>query len=310
MGDTSGHELPKIEALARYGRFTVERAHIPDAPEVFLASPCLRPARPDGASERIIVQSGLRNGAWTPEFVARNAIIWLRNWERQQLFYSQPSENQSHEQWRYDAVAAALRDLMQQYPSLAEEDFSFLTACSDADPNAWAKLSPHERARRSWWNWDEGGYYAWEAGRLAKRMLGERLAQVGAFDVHALRLLWPDGREEPASQQGIPWYEFVLCAEEPLRLLCTGWWVGAPGTVSLEPDKMVEDIGIWLGAMCLDSANDVEYAARFADEEMRAHILEGVDWRQAQHDAIWPAWKEARAAHPGPQIIYHDDPDT
>jgi hypothetical protein len=110
---------------------------------------------------------------------------------------------------------------------------------------------------------------------------------------------------------GGPWYEFILRAEEgPAQLLCTSWWGGAPGTVSLAPAKIVEDIEIWLGSMCLDIANGFEYAARYADEGTCAQILERVTQRQAQHDAALPAWKEARAAHPGPQIIYYDEPDA
>ncbi len=311
MGDPSSRKLPEVEVMARYVTFTVERNHIPSAPQLFIAFLCLRAPLPDGTSERIIIQSRLRNNSWTPEFVARNAIIWLRNWERQQVKYPPALDDQSREKWRYDAVEAALCDLMQCYPDLTLEDFSYLAPCSDADTDAWMKLSPRERAKRSWWLWDEGGYYSWEKEELVERVLGERLKRVGAFDVHALRLHRPERREEPASQHGIPWYEFVLRAEEePLRLLCTSWWSGAPGTVSLEPDKTVEDIEIWLGSMCLDIANGLEYTSRFADEETRKRILEGVARRQAQYDAVLSAWKEARAAHPGPQIIYHDNPET
>lgn len=304
-------ESPYIEQVERIGPFTVERTYIPSAPNVFLVFLCLRANGPDEASERIIIQSRLRNNSWTPEFVARNAIIWLRNWERQQVKYPLAPNDHSHEESRYDAVEAALRDLIHRNPSLAEKDFSYLTACSNSDSDVWTKLSPRERAKLSWWDWDDGRYYAWENGERVERILDERLAQVGAFDVHALHLRWPDDHEEPASKHSGPWYEFVLRAEEgPLRLLCTSWWGGAPGTVSLEPAKVVEDIEIWLGSTCLDIANGLEYAARYADEGTRAQILEGVTRRQAQYDAVLPAWKEARAAHPGSQIIYHDEPEV
>jgi hypothetical protein len=310
MGDPSRHNPPGATAVvARYGAFTVERtriSHPPPARDTILTFLCLWAAGPDGTSERIIIQSGLRNGSWTLEFVARNAIIWLRNWERHSVTYPSGPEAKLRDEWRFDRVEAAVRDLAQLYPSLALEDIAYLTACSDPDPDAWVKLSPRERARHEWWRWDEGGDYAWESGERVERVLGERLAQVGAFDVHALRLRWPDGREETAS-----WYEFILRAEQgPLRLLCTSWWGGAPGTVSLEPAKTVEDIEIWLGSMCLDIANGMEYAARFADEETRARIMEGVTIRRAQYDAVLPAWNDSRAAHPDPQIIYHDNPDA
>jgi hypothetical protein len=312
MGDPSSHKLPEVEVIAHIGPFTVERTHIPNGPNILLAFLCLRTNSPDEPNERIIiVRSGPRNNSWTPEFVARNATIWLRNWERQQVKYPPAPDDRSREEWRYDAVATALRDLMQRYPNLAPEDFSYLAPCSNTSPDAWAKLSPRERAKRSWWLWDEGGYYSWEDGELVERVFGERLAQVGAFDLHALRLRWPDGHEEPASQHGIPWYEFVLCGKEgPLRLLCTSWWGGSPGTVLQEPAKTVEDIEIWLGSTCLDIANGLEYAARFADEETRERILAGVARRQAQYDDVLPAWKEARTAYLGPQITYRDKPEA
>ena len=298
-------EPPHVEQVARIGLFTVERTHIPNAPNIFLAYLCLWANSLDETSERIIIRSGLRNDSWTPEFVTRNAVIWLRNWERQQVKYPPTSDDRLREEWRYDAVSTALRDLMQSFPDLALEDISYLGPCSDSDHDAWNKFSPRERAKRSWWSWDEGGNYAWENGERVERVLGECLTQVGAFDVHALRLRWPDGREELTS-----YYEFVLRTEqEPLRLLCTSWWGGAPGSVSLEPAKAVEDIEIWLGSMCLDIANGLEYAARFADEETRARIQEDVERRQAQHDAALPAWKEARDAHPGPRINYPDEPE-
>ena len=104
--------------------FTVERTHIPNASNIFLAFLCLWATGPDGTNERIIIQSGLRNDSWTLEFVDRNAIIWLRNWERQQLLYPPTPEDQPHEEWRHAEVEAALRDLTQLYPGLAEEDFS------------------------------------------------------------------------------------------------------------------------------------------------------------------------------------------
>jgi hypothetical protein len=136
------------------------------------------------------------------------------------------------------------------------------------------------------------------------RVLGERVEQVGAFDLHAVRLRRFDGRDEPAA-----WYEFMLRVDQKaVRLLCTSWWSGAPGTVSLDPVKLAEEIEGWLGSLCLDIANGLEYAARFADDGTRAHILEGVAKRQAQYDAVWPAWRSVRTAHPGPQIHYPQEP--
>jgi hypothetical protein len=195
---------------------------------------------------------------------------------------------------------------MQRYPSLASEDFSYLTACSASDPDAWKKLSAHERAKRSWWVWDEDGYVAWEDGERVERALGERIGQVGAFDLYAVRLHRSDGREEPAS-----WYEVVLRVDErAVRLLCTSWWGGVPGTVSLDPAKIADDIEGWLGSLCLDIANGLEYAARFADAVTSTHILEGVAVRQAQYDAVLPAWRTVRTAPLGPQIHYPEEPDT
>jgi hypothetical protein len=80
--------------------------------------------------------------------------------------------------------------------------------------------------------------------------------------------------------------------------------------VSLDPAKIVDDSEDWLGSVCLDIANGLEYAARFADDVTRAQILDGVAVRQAQHDAVLPAWRAARAAHPGPQIHYPEEPDA
>jgi hypothetical protein len=305
MADAFEREAPWIEEVERYGAFTIERTHIPTAPMLLLVSLCLRTTQPDGMSERITIRSGLLQGSWTLEFVARNVIIWLRGWKLQQIKYPPAPEDQSREAWRYDAVEAALRDLMQCYPSLASEDFSYLTACSPSDPDTWAKLSPRERAKRSWWLWDEEGYFAWVDEERVERILGEQVGQVGVFDIHEVRLRRPDGREDPAS-----WYEVALRVDEQsMRLLCTSWWGGAPGTVSLDPAKIVEEIEGWLGSLCLDIANGLEYAARFADDGTRAHILQGVATRQAQYDAVLPAWRAAQMAHPGPQIHYPEEPD-
>jgi hypothetical protein len=306
MADAFEREAPTIEAVERYGAFTIERSHNPKVPMIVLVSLCLRTTRPDGMGERITIQPGLRQGSWTLEFVARNVIIWLRGWKWQQIKYPPAPGDQSRDVWRYDAVEAAWRDLMQRYPPLASEGYSYLTACSASDPDAWAKLSPRERAHRSWWMWDEAGYCAWEDGERGERVLGERVGQVGAFDVYAARLRRPDGREEPAS-----WYEFVLRVDQrSVRLLCTSWWGGAPATLSLDPAKIADDIAIWLGSLCLDIANGLEYAARCADEVTRARIVEGVAVRQAQYDAVLPAWRAVRTAHPGPQIHYPDEPDV
>jgi hypothetical protein len=306
MADAFERETPWIEEVERYRAFTIERTHIPKAPMILLVSLCLRTTQPDGMSERITIRSGLLHGSWMLEFVARNVIIWLRRWKLHQVKYPAAPGDQPREAWRYDAVAAALRDLMQRHPPLASEDFSYLTVCSASDPDAWAKLSPRERAKHSWWLWDEERHLAWEGDERVERMLGEQVGQVGAFDVHAVRLRRSNGREEPAC-----WYEVVLRVDErSMRLLCTSWWGGAPGTVSLDTAKIVEDIEGWLGSLCLDIANGVEYAARFADDGTRAHILEGVAKRQAQYDAVLPAWRAARIAHPGPQIHYLEEPDA
>jgi hypothetical protein len=305
MADAFERETPSIEEVERYGAFTLERTHIPRAPMIRLVSLCLRTTRPDGISKRITIRSGLLQGSWTLEFVARNVIIWLRGWERQQIKYPPAPRDQSREAWRYDAVEAALHDLMHRYPALAAEDFSYLTACSAPDPNAWATLSPRERAKRFWWLWDKDRRCIWEGEYRVERVLGEQVGQVGAFDLHAVRLRRSDGCEEETS-----WYEFVLRVDQRVvRLLCTSWWSGAPGTVSLDPAKTVEEIEGWLGSLCLDIATGLEYAARYADDKTRAQILEGVAMRQAQYDAVWPAWRAARTAHPGPRIRFPEEPD-
>jgi hypothetical protein len=159
---------------------------------ILLVSLCLRTTRPDGLSERIRIQSGLLQDSWTLEFVARSVIIWLRAWKWQQLKYPPPAPgDQSKEGWRYGSVKAALRDLMQRYPSLAAEDFSYLTACSASDPDAWMKLSPGERAKRSWWRWDDEGYCAWEDGERVERVLGGRVEQDGWVTVRMSKVAVP-----------------------------------------------------------------------------------------------------------------------
>jgi hypothetical protein len=136
MADADERKTPFIEEIERYGAFSIERTHIPKAPMIRLVSLCLRTTRPNGMSERITIRSGLLEGSWTLEFVARNVIIWLRGWERQQIKYPPAPGDQTRAAWRYDAVEAALRDLMQRYPALAAEDFSYVTACSAPDPSA------------------------------------------------------------------------------------------------------------------------------------------------------------------------------
>jgi hypothetical protein len=91
-------------------------------------------AGPGWTSERIIIQSGLRNGSWTLEFVARNAFIWLHNWERHSVTYPSGPEAKLRDEWRFDGVEAAVRDLAQLYPSLALEDFAYLRRAATPTP--------------------------------------------------------------------------------------------------------------------------------------------------------------------------------
>ena len=134
MADAVERETPWIEEVERYGAFTIERTNIPQAPMILLVSLCLRTTQPDGTSERITIRSGLLQGSWTLEFVARNVIIWLHGWKRHQVKYRAAPGDQSREAWRYDTVEAALRDLMQRYPPLASEDFSYLPPAAPQIP--------------------------------------------------------------------------------------------------------------------------------------------------------------------------------
>jgi hypothetical protein len=133
MADLFKREPPHVEQVARIGSFIVERTHIPNAPNIFLAFLCLWANSLDATSERIIL-SRFRNHSWTQEFVARNAVIWLRNRELQQVKYPPAPEYQLREERRYNAVSMAVRDLIQTYPDLALEGFSYLAPCAIPTP--------------------------------------------------------------------------------------------------------------------------------------------------------------------------------